>query len=406
MRHEMGFTHIELLPVSEHPFTGSWGYQPIGLFAPTSRFGSPEDFASFRRRVPSGGHRRHRRLGAGALSRRMRTGSARFDGTALYEHEDPRLGFHRDWNTLIYNFGRREVANFLQANALYWLEQFHIDALRVDAVASMLYLDYSRNAGEWVPERPWRRENLDAIAFLRDLNTRVFGDHPGATTMAEESTAWPQVSRPVDMGGLGFGYKWNMGWMHDTLEYMHQEPVHRRFHHHQLTFGLALRLLGKLRPAAQPRRGRARQGFAARQDAGRPLAEVRQSARLFRLHVDASRQEAPVHGRRVRRRSGNGTTTSRSTGTCSTIRCIAASRRSCATSTVSTASVPALHVRDVRSGRLRVDQRLRRGPERARLPAQGRGGRCAGPRRLQLHAGAYATITDLACRLQGAGQSG
>ncbi len=176
--------------------------------------------------------------GCRRISRPTQHGLARFDGTALYEHEDPRLGFHQDWNTLIYNFGRTEVANFLVANALYWLERFHIDALRVDAVASMLYLDYSRKAGEWIPNVHGGRENLEAIEFLREMNTRVFGDHPGATTFAEESTAWPQVSRPVDTGGLGFGYKWNMGWMHDTLEYMQHEPVHRRYHHHQMTFGI------------------------------------------------------------------------------------------------------------------------------------------------------------------------
>jgi 1,4-alpha-glucan branching enzyme len=234
---DLGFTHIECLPVSEHPFSGSWGYQPIGLFAPTSRFGSPEAFTRFVDRChqaeigviidwvpahfPNDAH-----------------GLARFDGTALYEHEDPRLGFHQDWNTLIYNFGRTEVRNFLVANALYWLEYFHIDALRVDAVASMLYLDYSRKAGEWLPNKYGGRENLEAIGFLRELNVRVFGDHPGATTMAEESTAWPQVTRPVHTGGLGFGYKWNMGWMHDTLDYIEREPIHRRYHHHRMTFGI------------------------------------------------------------------------------------------------------------------------------------------------------------------------
>jgi 1,4-alpha-glucan branching enzyme len=234
---DMGFSHIELMPISEHPFTGSWGYQPIGLFAPTSRFGTPEGFARFvdcchqagigvvidwvPAHFPTDAH-----------------GLARFDGTALYEHEDPRLGFHQDWSTLIYNFGRTEVRNFLVANALYWLERFHIDALRVDAVASMLYLDYSRRAGEWIPNVHGGRENLDAIHFLRELNVRLFGDYPGTTTIAEESTAWPQVSRPVDGGGLGFGYKWNMGWMHDTLEYMKQEPIHRKYHHHQMTFGI------------------------------------------------------------------------------------------------------------------------------------------------------------------------
>jgi 1,4-alpha-glucan branching enzyme len=234
---DMGFTHIECLPVSEHPFSGSWGYQPVGLFAPTARFGSHGAFARFVDRC--------HQAGIGVIIDWVPAhfptdahGLARFDGTALYEHEDPRLGFHQDWNTLIYNFGRTEVRNFLVANALYWLERFHIDALRVDAVASMLYLDYSRRVGEWIPNVHGGRENLDAIAFLRELNVRVFGDHPGATTIAEESTAWPQVSRPVHGGGLGFGYKWNMGWMHDTLEYMKQEPIHRKYHHHQMTFGI------------------------------------------------------------------------------------------------------------------------------------------------------------------------
>ncbi len=234
---DLGFTHIECMPVSEHPFSGSWGYQPIGLFAPTSRFGSPEDFAAF----VDACHR----AGLGVIVDWVPAhfpsdahGLAHFDGTALYEHADPRLGFHRDWNTLIYNFGRTEVRNFLVANALFWMEYFHIDGLRVDAVASMLYLDYSREPGDWLPNVHGGRENLEAIAFLREMNTRVFGDHPGATTIAEESTAWPQVSRPVDGGGLGFGYKWNMGWMHDTLEYMKHEPVHRKYHHGQMTFGI------------------------------------------------------------------------------------------------------------------------------------------------------------------------
>ncbi|MCB1495069.1 MAG: 1,4-alpha-glucan branching protein GlgB [Bauldia sp.] len=234
---DMGFTHLELMPVSEYPFDGSWGYQPIGLFAPTSRFGPPAEFARFVDRCHGAG------LGViidwvPAHFPTDAHGLMRFDGTALYEHQDPRLGFHRDWNTLIYNFGRNEVRNFLIANALFWLDRFHIDALRVDAVASMLYLDYSRNPGEWIPNVHGGRENLEAIAFLRELNTVTFGDYPGTTTIAEESTSWPQVSRPVDGGGLGFGYKWNMGWMHDTLEYMKHEPVHRRYHHHQMTFGI------------------------------------------------------------------------------------------------------------------------------------------------------------------------
>jgi 1,4-alpha-glucan branching enzyme len=234
---DMGFTHIELMPVSEFPFDGSWGYQPIGLYAPTSRFGTPEDFASFVARCHE--------AGIGVLvdwvSAHFPTdvhGLARFDGTALYEHEDPRLGFHRDWNTLIYNYGRREVLNFLLANALFWLERFGIDGLRVDAVASMLYLDYSREPGDWLPNRYGGNENLEAIAFLKRLNELVFSERPGTTTVAEESTAWPGVSRPTYLGGLGFGFKWNMGWMHDTLSYMQKDPIHRRHHHDQLTFGL------------------------------------------------------------------------------------------------------------------------------------------------------------------------
>ncbi len=234
---DLGFTHIQCLPVSEHPFAGSWGYQPVGLFAPTSRFGRPEDFAYFVERC--------HQAGLGVLIDWVPAhfpsdahGLVRFDGTALYEHEDPRLGFHQDWNTLIYNFGRSEVANFLLANALWWLDRYHVDGLRVDAVASMLYLNYSRREGEWVPNIHGGNENLEAVAFLRDVNTALFGNYPGATSIAEESTAWPGVSRPVDSGGLGFGYKWNMGWMHDTLNYIGQHPVHRSHHHGEISFGL------------------------------------------------------------------------------------------------------------------------------------------------------------------------
>ena len=234
---DLGFTHIELLPISEHPFSGSWGYQPIGLFAPTSRFGDPNAFARFIDRCHGSG--------IGVLIDWVPAhfpsdphGLVRFDGTALYEHADPRLGFHKDWNTLIYNFGRREVANFLESNALFWLDRYHIDGLRVDAVASMLYLDYSREPGEWVPNVHGGRENLEAASFLREMNTHAYGDFSGTITVAEESTAWPGVSRPVDGGGLGFGYKWNMGWMHDTLSYMSRDPIHRTYHHNELTFGL------------------------------------------------------------------------------------------------------------------------------------------------------------------------
>jgi 1,4-alpha-glucan branching enzyme len=234
---EMGFTHIELLPITEYPFDGSWGYQPIGLFAATARYGEPAGFARFVDRC--------HRAGIGVLLDWVaghfptdEHGLGRFDGTALYEHEDPRQGFHQDWNTLIYNYGRPEVANYLHANALFWLDAYHLDGLRVDAVASMLYLDYSRKPGEWVPNRYGGRENLEAIDFLRRANELAYGADNGIMMVAEESTAWPGVSRPTWAGGLGFGYKWNMGWMHDTLLYMSKDPVHRRWHHHQMTFGL------------------------------------------------------------------------------------------------------------------------------------------------------------------------
>ena len=233
----LGFTHVELMPVAEHPFGGSWGYQVTSYFAPTARFGTPDDFRWFVDRL-------HQR-GLGVIVDwvpahfpRDDWALATFDGTALYEHADPRRGAHPDWGTLVFNFGRHEVRNFLIANALYWCEEFHIDGLRVDAVASMLYLDYSRAAGEWLPNKHGGRENLEAIEFLRDVNTVVHGNHPGVMVIAEESTAWPSVSRPTYVGGLGFTFKWNMGWMHDTLSYFSKDPIHRRHHHHQLTFGL------------------------------------------------------------------------------------------------------------------------------------------------------------------------
>ncbi|WP_108662979.1 1,4-alpha-glucan branching protein GlgB [Acuticoccus kandeliae] len=234
---EMGFTHIELLPISEHPFSGSWGYQPIGLFAPTSRFGSPEGFARFVERA----HEAELGVIIDWVPAHFPTdahGLGQFDGTALYEHADPREGFHRDWNTLIYNLGRREVANFLEANGLFWLDRYHVDGLRVDAVASMLYRDYSREHNEWVPNIYGGRENLESIDFLRSLNERVAEDGEGAMMAAEESTAFPSVSRPVESGGLGFNFKWNMGWMHDTLEYIQRDSVYRRYHQDNITFGL------------------------------------------------------------------------------------------------------------------------------------------------------------------------
>jgi 1,4-alpha-glucan branching enzyme len=234
---DMGFTHLELLPVSEYPFDGSWGYQPVSLFAPTSRFGAPDDFRAFVDACHAAGVALWLDWVPGHFPTDPH-GLARFDGTALYEHADPRQGFQRDWNTYIYNLGRSEVANFLLSSARYWIDAFHADGLRVDAVASMLYLDYSRPPGEWVPNAYGGRENLAAVAFLRRLNEFIFGTGSGATTAAEESTAWPMVSRPTYLGGLGFGFKWNMGWMHDTLRYMSLDPIHRKYHHNDLTFGL------------------------------------------------------------------------------------------------------------------------------------------------------------------------
>ncbi len=234
---DLGFTHIELMPIHEHPFDGSWGYQPVGLFAPTSRFGKPHEFKYFIDKCHQAG------LGvlidwvAGHFPGDAH-GLCYFDGTHLYEHQDPRKGVHMDWDTLIFNYGRCEVRNFLLSNALYWMEEFHVDGLRVDAVASMLYLDYSRKEGEWIPNQFGGRENLEAIDFLKSMNELVYGQHEGVMTVAEESTAWPMVSRPTYLGGLGFGFKWNMGWMNDTLRYISKDPVHRRYHHDLLTFGL------------------------------------------------------------------------------------------------------------------------------------------------------------------------
>ena len=234
---EMGYTHIELLPVSEHPLSASWGYQTVGYYAATSRYGTPQDFMYFvdlchqhdigiildwvPAHFPRDGH-----------------GLRRFDGTALYEHEDPRQGEHRDWGTHIFNYGRNEVSNYLISNALFWMDKYHIDGIRVDAVASMLYLDYSREDGDWLPNQYGGRENLDAIRFLKEFNEQVHLQFPGALTIAEESTAWPGVSKPTYLGGLGFSLKWNMGWMNDTLGYMRHEPIHRKFHHDELTFSL------------------------------------------------------------------------------------------------------------------------------------------------------------------------
>ncbi|HEX7090057.1 MAG TPA: 1,4-alpha-glucan branching protein GlgB, partial [Longimicrobiales bacterium] len=232
---DAGFTHLEFMPVAEHPFGGSWGYQVTSYYAPTPRFGSPDDFRAFVDRL--------HQAGVGVILDwvpahfpRDDWALARFDGTALYEHEDPRRGSHPDWGTLVFNFGRNEVRNFLLANALFWPRDYHVDGLRVDAVASMLYLDYSRKEGEWIPNEFGGREDLDAVAFLKSLNEVLHGREPGIISVAEESTAWPGVSRPTYVGGLGFGFKWNLGWMHDTLAYMALDPLFRKHHHDLLTF--------------------------------------------------------------------------------------------------------------------------------------------------------------------------
>ena len=233
---EMGYTHVEFMPITEHPFYGSWGYQPIGLYAPTRRYGAPQDFMACVDAL--------HRYGVGVILDWVPAhfpndphGLTYFDGTHLYEHEDPRRREHPEWGTRIFNYGRNEVANYLIGSALFWLDKYHIDGLRLDAVASMLYLDYGRQGGDWLPNQYGGRENLEAVSFLRRLNEAVYREHPGALTIAEESTAWPQVSRPTYVGGLGFGFKWNMGWMHDLLDYMAEDPVHRKYHHNHLTFG-------------------------------------------------------------------------------------------------------------------------------------------------------------------------
>ena len=343
---EMGFTHLELLPVSEHPFDGSWGYQPVGLFAPTARFGSPEDFAFFVQAAHDAG------LGVildwvPAHFPTDSHGLARFDGTHLYEHADPREGFHPDWNTLIYNFGRTEVRNFLIGNALFWLERYGVDGLRVDAVASMLYRDYSRAEGQWVPNRHGGRENLEAIAFLRQLNHTVGVERDGALMVAEESTAFPGVSRPpspdLQSGGLGFHYKWNMGWMHDSLQHFGRDPGAPPAPPRRGQLQPGLRVQRKLRAALFARRGGARQGFAAAAHAGparRPdrLAALCRPARALRLSVGPPGQGSCSSWAASSPSPASGKPTAACPGTCWTTRATPACSAWCATSTAACAT--------------------------------------------------------------------
>ena len=295
----MGFTHIELMPVMEHPFTGSWGYQVSGYFAPTSRYGTPDDL----RYLIDEMHRR----GIGVILDwvpahfpKDEFSLGRFDGTALFEHADPRQGDHPEWGTYIFNYGRAEVRNFLTASALYWLGEFHADGLRVDAVASMIYLDYARRDGEWIPNAFGGRENLDAISFLKKLNQDVYRLNPGIMMIAEESTAWTGVSRPVFLGGLGFGFKWDMGWMHDTLEYFTLDPIYRRYHHRDLTFGLLYAWSENfVLPLSHDEVVHGKRALLSKMPGDRWRQFANQRA-LFALHVGALGQEADFHGRGIR----------------------------------------------------------------------------------------------------------
>ncbi len=296
---ELGFTHIELLPITEHPFDQSWGYQTTGWFAPTSRFGEADDFRAFVDAAHAAGIAvildwvpGHFPTDAHALGN--------FDGTPLYEHADPREGYHREWGTYVFNLARNEVANFLIASALYWLREFHVDGLRVDAVASLLYRDYSRKEGEWVPNAYGGRENLEAVAFLQRLNTTLYGLVPGIATFAEESTAWPGVTAPADAGGLGFGYKWNMGWMHDTLRFLERDPLFRGHHLNEVSFGLIYAFSENfVLPLSHDEVVHGKRSLLGRMPGARAGA-VRQRAFALRAHVGASGEEAALRGRRVR----------------------------------------------------------------------------------------------------------
>ena len=373
------------MPITEHPLDESWGYQPIGLFAPTRRFGEPDGFARFVDRAHAAG------LGVildwvPAHFPTDAHGLAQFDGGPLYEHADPRRGFHPDWNTAIYDFGRREVANFLYASALYWIDRFHVDGLRVDAVASMLYLDYSRKPGEWLPNAEGGNENRDAIAFLKRANELVYGALPGAMTIAEESTAFAGVSRPTNFGGLGFGFKWNMGWMHDTLDYMSRDPIYRRWSHDKLTFGLLYAFAENfILPISHDEVVHGKGSLVGKMpgDEWQRFANV---ARLSTASCGAIPARSCCSWARNSARRANGTSDEAlpwwlldhwpHQGVQALVRDLNRLYR----------DTPALYARDCESEGLPLDRRQRRRPVGARVPAHGRGQRSAGRGRLQFHA--------------------